>query len=369
MYSPGRPICVVPWVLGKESRGNPGRGAAPLSLLASGLKPLSKKLDFWIGCGENPSGLTMPESVLDIVKYLIRFDRASIKATEDFRNWKHNDRILPPLEEQLETILQAYEKFEPIVYDTQGIHDDGVDLVLKHREKEESVDDVRLIGFQVKSFSDLSRKGYLQELKAQHGDAFRKVSGLEYLFIMLCTDATEHQNKIRQICAEFRSDSKTEIIVPGYSFAFLSNTRSRVYARVKRKFDEKDVVYRKAVEILDMPDPSARALTIFLASKNATEGKSSFGVNFLKADAALRDVYRGVGKRVPYQLDFDDQIAQDLEGLDSKIIDLSSERERVDLRTEAVLPITALIMDALVRYEHGTEGVVEYMLDLLGALD
>lgn len=36
---------------------------------------------------------------------------------------------------QLEMLLEAYGKFEPIVYDTQGILDDGTDLVLRCRSE------------------------------------------------------------------------------------------------------------------------------------------------------------------------------------------------------------------------------------------
>lgn len=82
------------------------------------------------------------------------------------------------------------------------------------------------------------------------------MTGLEYYFIMLCTDAYKHRDKVRQICTAFRSDTKVEVIKPEYAYPFLIRPQSRVYARLKRRFDERDVVMQKAFEVLDLPDPS-----------------------------------------------------------------------------------------------------------------
>ena len=117
----------------------------------------------------------MRESVQDSVTRLLRYQRSP--TTQPFRNWKHNRDILPKLQQQLELILDAYGKFHPIVYDTQGIRDDGVDIALSHFPEGNS-DEKQIIGFQAKSFEDLAPTSYLQSIKAQHDDAFRKVKGL-----------------------------------------------------------------------------------------------------------------------------------------------------------------------------------------------
>lgn len=77
----------------------------------------------------------MPESIKDSVTRLLRYQRAPAKATRLLRTWKHNADILPRLQLQLEMLLEAYGKFEPIVYDTQGILDHGTDLVLRYRSE------------------------------------------------------------------------------------------------------------------------------------------------------------------------------------------------------------------------------------------
>src|SRR5689334_13143362 len=146
----------------------------------------------------------MRETILDSITRLLRYQRAPGRITRMFRTWKHNIDTLPRLQQQLEMLLEAYGKFEPIVYDTQGIHDDGSDIVLRCYP-EGSATESELISFQVKSFDDLAKKTYLQELKAQRDDSFRKVIGMRYYFIMLCTNAEAHREKIRSIMSEFRS--------------------------------------------------------------------------------------------------------------------------------------------------------------------
>jgi hypothetical protein len=158
----------------------------------------------------------MSETIEDSVRRLLRYQRAPDKATRTVRHWKHNADILPKLQGQLEMLLAAYGKFEPVVYDTQGIRDDGSDIVLRCRQtKEDKAPE--LICFQVKSFDDLAKKTYMQELKAQRDDSFRKVMGMTYYFLMLCTDVQAHRDRVRLIAAEFRSADRTEVIEPAFS--------------------------------------------------------------------------------------------------------------------------------------------------------
>ncbi|WAC08835.1 MAG: hypothetical protein OS130_06525 [Thermodesulfobacteriota bacterium] len=148
----------------------------------------------------------MNETIQDIITRLLRYQRTPDKTTSNFKRWKHNNDILPILQRQLEMILSSYGKFQPVVYDTQGILDDGSDLILRHREVSLVEKEFAIISFQAKSYDDLCKKTYMQELKAQRDDTFRKVVGLNYYFLFLCTDAIEHKNKLRNIAAEFRSN-------------------------------------------------------------------------------------------------------------------------------------------------------------------
>jgi hypothetical protein len=113
----------------------------------------------------------MTDSILDTI-VLARYRRAPVDATAAFQRMKHNSTILPKLQTQLESILNAHGRFRDVIYDTQGIHDDGVDAVVRIPPTE-SDGTPKLIGFQVKSYDDMIKPGYLKDLKAQHSDATR----------------------------------------------------------------------------------------------------------------------------------------------------------------------------------------------------
>lgn len=100
----------------------------------------------------------MRESIQDTITRLIRFQRAPQAAAIAFRKLKYDRDLLPRLQGQIETILDAYGKFQPIVYGTQGIRDDGSDVVL--RVSGNDAQGTELLGFQVKSFDDLEKEGY-----------------------------------------------------------------------------------------------------------------------------------------------------------------------------------------------------------------
>jgi len=219
----------------------------------------------------------MPETIQDSITRLLRYQRAPEKVTSIFRTWKHNTDMLPRLQKQLEMVLEAYGKFQHAVYDTQGIHDDGSDLVLHYRP-ERSDEGLELVCFQVKSFDDLGKKTYMQELKAQRDDSFRKVVGLHYWYLLLCTDAKAHKNRVRSIMAEFRSAYRTEVIEPAFAYTFFHHPKTRIEALVKRSMEADDAVFRLALESLDLESPSARALTIFLTVKYVFTGALHFTV-------------------------------------------------------------------------------------------
>lgn len=231
----------------------------------------------------------MRESVQDIITRLIRFQRSRDAASSAFRKLKHDRDLLPRLQEQLEIILDAYGKFQPVVYDTQGMRDDGSDVVL--RLGPEGDKDVELLGFQVKSFDDLENDGYMKILKSQHYDSFNKIKGLSKYFLVLCTDPIVHKKKIRSIEAEFRSANGTEVIEPAFAYSFLFMSRTRIEAIVKRTLEADDYVFQQALNSLDFETPSAKALAVFLSVQFAISGNSHITFPELTEQKALRIIY------------------------------------------------------------------------------
>ena len=331
----------------------------------------------------------MRESLQDSITRLLRYQRVPARATKLFRSWKHNSDILPKLQTQLEMVLDAYGKFEPVVYDTQGPRDDGSDVVLRYRPRD-SPDTFELICFQVKSFDDLAKTGYMQELKAQRDDSFRKVGGMRHYFLILCTDSEAHKDRVRNIMAEFRSADRTEVIEPGFAYTFLHHPKTRVEALIKRAMEEEDYVFQLARTSLELESPSARALAIFIVVRSAFTAASRFTIDELLGDPGLRSIYEDLRVQQaalldqslernlehdsedypPVQIeDFEDQVAADLELLETDVVELEPASQGVELRLDRVRALNAVVMDALARYEHNEAQLMSYMFTLMSVRD
>jgi len=323
----------------------------------------------------------MPESIQDSIRRLIRYRRAPDRATSVLRQWKHNADILPRLQTQLETLLDAYGKFEPVVYDTQGIHDDGSDIVVRCRPKSEDRSP-ELICFQIKSFDDLGKKSYLQELKAQRDDSFRKVMRLSQYFIVLCTDSLKHKDRIRHVMAEFRSADRTEVIEPAFALTFLLHPKSRIEAVVTRSMQADDYVFKSALESLqDMFTPYARALAVYMVVNWVLWGTVLFTVENLISSEELRKTYGELQQDELLEMendpegelyrpyDFEEQIAEDLTILESDVVDLTENLQEFRLNPGRLRSLIALASDSLARYEYDKGQLMDYMFNLMGVRD
>jgi hypothetical protein len=345
----------------------------------------------------------MPESLLESIERLFRYQRAPERATRQFRGWKHNADILPRLQVQLELLLDAYGKFEPVVYDTQGIRDDGSDLVLRYRPHGND-GEADLICFQVKSFDDLAKKHYMQELKAQRDDSFRKVLGLQFYFLVLCTDGKAHKERVRSIMAEFRSADRSRVVEPALAYTFFNLTRVRVEALVTRVMETKDFVFRLALDSLELASRSARALTVFMIVRSTFANTRIFNVDQLLGESALRTIYRELRDAQLVLLedtgvvnedlnkqdwaepegdqddefedeeallkDFEMQLDEDLTLLETDIVEFSAGSQTVILRLDHLHALNAIATDALARYDYNNEEqLLTYMFTLMGVRD
>jgi hypothetical protein len=361
------------------------------------------------------------ESIHDIVTLMARYYRAPTRVCAAFRQLKHDADILPKLQEQLETILEAYGKFQPIVYDTQGIKDDGSDVVLVVREREER--DADLIGFQVKSFDDLQQKGYLQNLKAQTYESHNKIKGLSKYFIVLCTDPRAHKREIRLIEAEFKAAARTDVIEPEYAYTFLyMMPKTRIEALVKRTMEADDHVFKEALKSVAYDTPTARALVVFLSVHFVLTGSSLITLPGLTQDKRLRSIYEELRNRQieeitatlddtdedsgsyakmasfeggdennvngeddecdedddeedgevdePVELDeFEPQLGQDLAELEDEVLETDNASDGYQILTTEIRALSAVALDALVRYEYNEEQLYAYMFNAMGIRD
>jgi hypothetical protein len=324
---------------------------------------------------------------------------------------KHNADLCPRIGLQIEAVLNAFGRFEPIVYDTQGFLDDGVDLAVRvERERPESGDTPHVVGFQIKSYDDFRRKGMLRDLKAQHDDARRKVLGLREHFILLCTDEHEHKEAIRTVEAEFRSAPDTFIIEPTFAHRFMTMPPRRVQGLIGRAMQAEDVVFRRALETVDLGRVSAGVLAVYVAAK-VLDGAHDVAIDDLVRDPTVTQAYAELREAIErgqelaleggtgatlQALDGDDEedayeeeerlrlleeelaisrltaedlVAHDLELLDTRLVDVDSTAASLSVRSKDIMPLVALLADARVRYNLLTTDVVSYGLNALGLLE
>lgn len=325
-----------------------------------------------------------------------------------FRKLKHDRDLLPRLQGQLEAILDAYGKFQPIVYDTQGIRDDGSDIVLRVNGNDEQ--GMELIGFQVKSFEDLEKEGYLQNLKAQTLESLNNIKGLRKYFIVLCTDPKVHKKTIRLVESELKTTNGTEVIEPEFAYTFLFMPKTRIEAIVKRAMEADDYVFKEALELLDFESPTGNALAVFLSVYFVTAGSSQITHAQLIGDKVLRSMYEELREKqaelIPSTLrktdeglddaedseehtqdedegeedDYDDeppieleefgpQLVSDVALLEDAILEIDGSSESYQILTDQVRPLCAVALDALVRYEYNREQLLEYMFSAMGVRD
>ena len=229
----------------------------------------------------------MPE----IVDRMLRFGRTSSDRTERFQSLKHDKDVLPAFQRQLERVLDSYGKVNPITYDTQGIHDQGVDLAIRRHNEKDEFDS--LIGFQIKSTDDLLQPKYLMTLKAQHFES-SLIKGLKQHYIVICVHEKGHKNRIRAIEAAFKNSPRTKVIEPSFADYFLSLPQERIDAYIRRALAGGDVVIKKALETVDFASRMTGALLVYLTVAFYIESGGPVDLATVMASDTLRAVHGGL---------------------------------------------------------------------------
>ncbi len=322
------------------------------------------------------------QTVADIIDRLTRFERSPRLRTRAFRHPKHNADLCPRMQHQVEVILRGFGKHRSVVYDTQGVRDDGADVVLGYRESEQ---DRRHICFQLKSFDDLEGHRWLNTLKAQRDDAMTRVRDLEHLYIVLCTDQTVHRDKIRQVSATYRDAPKTTVIEAQYAWTLLTLPEYRLDVHVTRMLDADDTVIRDAVAALEVTSPTAKILAIQAVVEVLFSYPNRVTVEKLQHIPHLRRLYADVLEALRTQLagepeqyddsdadlvnlvssNVDDTLASDLIVITQTLFSLDERTGTLAPEVAQLMPVFAIATDAIARYGLTREQVVPYMAELL----
>lgn len=331
-----------------------------------------------------------------IIFLLVTFMRSGANRTCIFSNLKHNANLCPGYTQQLERLLQAFQKYQSLAYDIQGPKDRGSDIVIKLPSDSGNLSH---ICFQIKSEEDLRNRDYLKILKAQYFDAERTYSNILDYYILLCCDIEKNIDRVRAVSADFSQDSKVHVIIPEHALTFYKLNQQQMDALIKAKLGSEDVVFRNASELVSDLTPAERALLFFMIYKVIFEEKSAFDLEELSTSRFIREVYEIVPDYEYEWFFIDEEYGDDEEGNDDNkdydenvvyydgepyeirgftveerlLYDLDSLDERFISRETSgefrviisyVYPIISLIVDGYVRYEYKNIDLLRYMMGL-----
>jgi hypothetical protein len=345
----------------------------------------------------------MPPSFRDIVDQFISVRSVMEFETADFRGMRHDRDLVPGIRSRLARVAQAYGYFTALTHETQGINDNGSDVSVVYRLMDADGEAPRrVLGFQVKSDSELSNDDVMGKLKAQRDDALRKIPNLEHYYILLCGDESRLKKRLSAIRSEFLNAERTVVLSPMHVMRFLRLEEYQIDAQVKRSMDEQDVVLRAMRDSLESLEDTGKVLVIALAARLVSTGDASMRIPELQygatgrmydriiaaaearasaTDAAHRDHLErlyDLGEEVDCfedpgshtlritSLNRDDLFASDINDIVGDLVEQTNDGDLLTLQVDSAAPVVAVAADALVRYSYSEDELLPYLLDLAG---
>lgn len=322
----------------------------------------------------------MSDEFKRVIFDLLQFQRTAPESTKEFNDLKHNQHLCPRLQEKLEFVLSAFEKYRKITYDIQGVRDRGSDVVLK--QSDENIN--RFICFQIKTKEDLIKPDYLKTLKAQYFDSLSAYKELIDYYILLCFHSKDEKfkEKMRTIEADFAPSIDAHVIEPEFVYTFLHLNSVRIDANIKSKFGSEDIVYRNAMSIVNNLTPTEMSILYFLLWSKVYGKEESTNLVSFQDSNFINNVF---GKTPDYKrnwffedenddkyfkqeeqergLDISSRIYLDLQFLDENYIS-SDSADKFFLDIDSLQPLLILMMDGNERYGYENDELLYYMMDL-----
>jgi len=343
----------------------------------------------------------MDDLVDKALNELLRFRRSTIEATKGFKEMQHNDHLCPKTQSKLTDFLEGSHRYHNVVYDVQGPRDRGKDVVLRYGENEETS---RYITIQIKSYDDLCKKDYLRTLRAQSFEVQADYKDkLQHHFILICTDANKHEDKIRLICSDYSNLEWVTVIRPEYVWTFLRLTITRMDAIVQGVLRQDDVVYKKARTMVADQTPLDTAVLLALLWLVRRHKTYSIQRDELRTIGFLDDVIKYIpdyprdsffyeeeddiyddDEFGEYSLDKygfcedstgykkedlgrvrEERIAETIESLDGTALYLDNTSGCVNVDPKYVMPLEAIMVDTAIRYDCDGDDLLRFVFDTL----
>lgn len=320
-----------------------------------------------------------------ILDELLRYRQSPDRATEGFKRMKHNDVLCPSLERQLNTFLDCSVKYHKVAYDVQGPRDRGTDIVLRYTQDDET----RYLVLQVKSYDDLKERNYLNILKAQLFEIESEYgAALTHRFVVLCTDAIEHKNQLRNIKKDCSRSASITVVDPTYAWTFLRLSDMRIDALVQAILKEDDAVYREARKSISDFTPLEIAILLCAILCARESGSTRVDLSALREvgflDEALENIPDWERDEFFYRRDPDDyddgdeypdavdgrrdsevRLAEAIDALDDAVLRVSSSSDSIDLDRPSCEALEATMLDAQVRFGYSGSELVAYVFEAL----
>lgn len=322
----------------------------------------------------------MSDFIKKIVYDLLFYKRSSTKETEWFSDKMHNKDLVPQFDIQTNEIIDAFEKYHKISYDTQGLRDQGIDVLLRYSDNKPESESSQYIGFQIKSENDLHDKGWLTKLKAQVLDAKSHVNMEDY-YIIVCINLNLNKNHdiLRNIQAEFAKVEGVHVVRPEFVLTFLKLSSQHIGAYLKAKLSSEDQVYKSAHELFIDLTPHQGAILIELVVSYYLEAIEEYDLLELQQTSFVQSVYSDLPNLIiDYYYDeddFDDEFEEnkniencwneDIDSLESKFIEIESRENVVKIKNYEIAALTAITLDGNVRYGYQGKELKNYLFRAL----
>jgi hypothetical protein len=188
-------------------------------------------------------------------------------ATADFHKYRHNDDLCPRFQRKVDALLMAYSSYHADVQDIQSMSDEGVDVLMRYVN---DAGESRKACLQIKSHWEfeewIAKRGgsMTEKLLAQHSRATHNAKINDY-FIVLCTDADAHRDRIRQIRSTFKTYDTVRIVAPAKALAFFEMSESEIMFEVTRLLCADDPLLKAARHEMERRSDAEAYMLIHLA--------------------------------------------------------------------------------------------------------
>jgi len=231
----------------------------------------------------------------EMLAEILKGRRGRSADTERLASLRHDRDLCPRVHNRIKAMLDVYAAYRQDAHDIQGLRDEGVDILLKYRDRD---DNEHLAGVQIKSHAEFDewkagKNPLPMKLKAQYAAATQALGVTDY-YILLCVDEVVHQKHLRLLNSELKAYGGCTIIDPRDALGFLETPEAEITARVTRILCRDDLVLSAAIEEMDREEPDAAYMLLALTCQ-------ALGGDLVVTETWPSEIWNGLVELAPRQ--------------------------------------------------------------------